>query len=367
MRRYDYLIVGAGLFGSVCARELTDRGKRVLVLEKRGHVGGNCYTDEEEGIAVHRYGAHVFHTSNRSVWNYVNRYARFLPFINSPMANYRGELYNLPFNMNTFYRLWGVKSPQEAKRKIAEQSEHGVGEARNLEEQALRLVGRDIYEKLIQGYTEKQWGKPCNQLPAFVIRRLPLRFTFNNNYFNDAYQGVPAKGYTPLFENLLRGIEVITGVDYVSGKPAFDLLADRVIYTGTIDGFFGYRLGALEYRSLRFEHERLETENFQGNAVVNYTASEVPYTRIIEHKHFTGASSPFTVISREYPLAWAVGKEPYYPVNDEKNDGLYRKYLQLAREVPHVRFGGRLGKYRYADMDETVLSALSLVKEEIKK
>ncbi len=360
--KYDYLIVGAGLFGSVCAHELNRRGKRVLVLEKRTWVGGNCRTEDIDGIPVHVYGPHIFHTSNQTVWEYVNTFSAFAPFTNAPLANYRGEIYNLPFNMNTFYRLWGVKTPQEAERAIQSQVVKYARSPCNLEEQALSLVGRDIYEKLVKGYTEKQWGKSCKELPAFLIRRLPLRLRYDNNYFNDTYQGVPQEGYTRLFEQLLLGIEVRLGVNYLQERERYENIAKKIIYTGTVDEFFDYRLGALEYRSLRFETERLEVESFQGNAVVNYSAREVPYTRIIEHKHFTQMQTPYTVISREYPLAWNPSREPYYPVNDEKNDALYRRYMQLAKQTPNVRFGGRLGGYRYADMDKTILSAWETVK-----
>ena len=362
MRKYDYLIVGAGLFGSVCARELADRGKRVLVIEKRDHIGGNCYTENVGGIEVHRYGAHIFHTSDKQVWDYVNRFAEFYPFVNSPLAAYKGELYNLPFNMNTFYRLWGTKTPQEAKRILEKQRHNAPAVPANLEEQALKLAGKDIYEKLIKGYTEKQWGRDCRDLPAFILKRVPLRFTFDNNYFNDIYQGIPADGYTAMFEKLLEGTEVRLNTDFLKERGRYENIADTVIYTGTIDEYFGYKYGALEYRSLRFETERLETENYQGNAVVNYTEREVPYTRIIEHKHFSGRGKavPFTVITREYPQSWAPGEEAYYPVNDERNERLYEKYRSLAGRG-QVVFGGRLGMYKYSDMDKIVLSALHCV------
>ena len=364
MKRYDYLVVGAGLYGSICARELTDRGKKVLVTDKRGHTGGNCHTENIGGIEVHRYGAHIFHTSDRRVWEYVNRYAEFYPFVNAPLANYKGEIYNLPFNMNTFYRLWGTKTPEEAKRVIEEQRSKSPEPPENLEEQALKLAGKDIYEKLIKGYTEKQWGRECRDLPAFILKRVPLRFTFDNNYFDDIYQGIPANGYAAMFEKLLEGIEVRLNTDFLKERKTYENTAEKIIYTGTIDGYFGYRYGTLEYRSLRFETELLEIENYQGNAVVNYTEREAPYTRVIEHKHFCrgGKALPFTVITREYPQVWTPGEEPYYPVNDEKNQTLYEKYRALAEKQRNVFFGGRLGKYKYLDMDQTVLSALHYVK-----
>lgn len=364
MKRYDYLIVGAGLFGCICARELFNRGKTVLVIDKRGHIGGNCYTEDVDGIQIYKYGAHIFHTSDRQVWDYVNRFAEFRPFINSPLANYKGEIYNLPFNMNTFYRLWGVKTPEEAKKKIDGQIPVGLTESKNLEEQALKLVGRDIYEKLVKGYTEKQWGRACKDLPAFIIKRLPLRFTFDNNYFDDIYQGIPENGYAAMFEKLLEGIEVRLNTDFLKERGKYGNIADRIIYTGTIDGYFGYKYGALEYRSLRFESERIERDNYQGNAVVNYTDRETPYTRIIEHKHFSksGKAYPYTIITREYPKSWTSGDEPYYPVNDEKNEALYEKYRLLAEGSANILFGGRLGTYKYSDMDKTVLSALYYIK-----
>ena len=362
---YDYLIVGAGLYGATAARELTDAGKRVLVVERRPHIGGNAYTKRMEGINVHVYGAHIFHTNLPEVWKYVNRFAEFNRFTNSPVANYRGELYSLPFNMHTFHRMWGVVTPQEAEAVIDEQRREITGEPRNLEEQAIRLVGRDIYEKLIKGYTEKQWGRPCDQLPAFIIRRIPVRLTFDNNYFNALYQGIPQGGYTGMVERMLEGIEVRTGCDYLQHKDELDTLAERVIYTGPIDAYYGYCLGPLEYRSVRFETEVLDQANYQGNAVINYTDAETPWTRIIEHKWFefgirsdTGEPAEKTVISREYSSAWKPGDEPYYPVNDEKNTALYRRYAEMAEGEERVVMGGRLGSYRYYDMDQVIAAAL---------
>lgn len=357
--KYDFLIVGSGLFGSIFAHEMTKIGKKCLVIDKRSHIGGNCYTEAVDGISVHKYGAHIFHTSDEVVWNYVNSFVPFLPFVNSPVANYKGELYNLPFNMNTFYALWGVKTPQEAKEKI-EASRIACEAPQNVEEQALSLVGKDIYEKLIKGYTEKQWGRDAKELPAFIIKRLPVRYTFDNNYFNDIYQGIPKGGYTKLFEALLEGIEVRLNTDFFADRKAFEEMAETIVYTGTVDEFFDYCYGPLEYRSLRFETERLEIENFQGNPVVNYTEREIPYTRIIEHKHFEkGNASPVTIVTREYPDAWTLGKEPYYPVNDEKNAALFSKYEALCREKKNVVFGGRLGRYRYYDMDKVIAEALA--------
>ena len=361
---YDYLIVGAGLFGSVFARQAADAGKKVLVIDRRPHVAGNVYTEDVEGIHVHRYGAHIFHTNDRAVWAYVNRFAEFNRFTNAPVANYKGELYSLPFNMYTFNKMWGVVTPEEARAKIDEQRREIAGEPKNLEEQAIRLVGRDIYEKLIKGYTEKQWGRDCRELPAFIIRRLPVRLTFDNNYFNALYQGIPVGGYTKLVENLLRGIEVRLNCDYLEDKENLDALAGKVLYTGPIDAYFGYRLGTLEYRSVRFETELLDMPNFQGNAAVNYTDSETPWTRIIEHKWFefgkddNGNDLQKTVISREYSSEWRPGDEPYYPVNDEKNGKLYQEYKKLSDAEENVVFGGRLGEYRYYDMDQVILSAL---------
>ena len=361
---YDYLIVGAGLYGAVMARQALDAGKSVLVVDKRPHIGGNVYTEEVEGIHVHRYGAHIFHTNDRRVWDYVNRFAEFNRFTNAPVANYHGELYSLPFNMYTFNRMWGVTTPAEAAAKIEEQRKAaGITDPQNLEEQAISLVGTDIYEKLIKGYTEKQWGRPCRELPAFIIKRLPVRLTFDNNYFNARYQGIPLGGYTAMVARMLEGAEVRTGVDYLADKTRLDALAGQVIYTGPIDAYFGYRLGALQYRSVRFETEVLDMPNFQGNAAVNYTDRETPYTRIIEHKWFEDKGQPRTVISREYSSEWKPGDEPYYPVNDEKNGALYARYRQLAEQEPGVIFGGRLGEYKYYDMDAVIAAALDKAAE----
>ena len=359
MSQYDYLIVGAGLYGAVCAREAVRAGKTVLVIDKRPHIAGNIYTQETEGIHVHVYGAHIFHTNNRVVWDYVNQFAEFNRFTNSPVANYRGEIYSLPFNMYTFNRMWGVVTPQEAAAKIQQQrSAAGITEPKNLEEQAISLVGTDIYEKLIKGYTEKQWGRPCTELPAFIIKRLPVRFTYDNNYFNALYQGIPMGGYTKMVENMLSGIEVRLNTDYLAQKEELDALADRVIYTGPIDAYFGHRLGYLQYRSVRFETEVLDMPNFQGNAAVNYTDRETPFTRIIEHKWFEFADQPKTVISREYSSEWKPGDEPYYPVNDRRNGALYQEYKKLADAEEKVIFGGRLGEYQYYDMDAVIAAAL---------
>ena len=368
---YDYLIVGAGLYGAVFAREATKAGKKVLVVDKRPNIAGNVYTEDVEGIKVHVYGAHIFHTNNREVWDYVNRFATFNRFTNSPVANYKGELYSLPFNMYTFNRMWGVVTPEEAAAKIAEQRKEISGEPKNLEEQAISLVGRDIFEKLVKGYTEKQWGRDCKDLPAFIIRRLPVRLTFDNNYFNALYQGIPTEGYTKLVERLLDRIEVRLNCDYLENREALDRQAERVVYTGPIDAFFGFRLGTLEYRSVRFETELLDRPNFQGNAAVNYTDRETPWTRIIEHKWFTfgrdeqGNELPKTVISREYSAEWKPGDEPYYPVNDEKNGALYQQYKALAGREEKVVFGGRLGEYKYYDMDQVIAAALQKAREEL--
>ena len=368
---YDYLIVGAGLYGAVFAREAAEAGKRVLVVDKRPNIAGNVYTEDVEGIKVHVYGAHIFHTNNREVWDYVNRFAAFNRFTNSPVANYKGELYSLPFNMYTFNRMWGVVTPEEAAAKIAEQRKEISGEPKNLEEQAISLVGRDIFEKLVKGYTEKQWGRDCKDLPAFIIRRLPVRLTFDNNYFNALYQGIPTEGYTKLVERLLDGIEVRLGCDYLENRDALDSQVKRVVYTGPIDAFFGFRLGTLEYRSVRFETELLDQPNFQGNAAVNYTDRETPWTRIIEHKWFTfgkdeqGNDLPKTVISREYSAEWKPGDEPYYPVNDEKNSALYQQYKALAGQEEKIVFGGRLGEYKYYDMDQVIAAALQKAREEL--
>ncbi len=364
--KYDYLIVGAGLFGAVFAHEMTKRGKKCLVIDKRDHIAGNIYCETVEGIHVHKYGAHIFHTSNKKIWDYVNQFAEFNNYINSPVAVYQDELYNLPFNMNTFSKMWGVKTPQEAKDKIAEQiAELNITEPGNLEEQALSLVGRDVYEKLVKGYTEKQWGRDCKDLPAFIIKRLPLRFVYDNNYFNDRFQGIPMGGYTAIVEKLLEGSEVLLNTDYFEYRGSHSDVADKTVYTGMLDRYFDYKLGVLEYRSVRFEHEILDTENYQGNAVVNYTEREVPYTRIIEHKHFEFGTQPKTVISREYPSEWKQGDEPYYPVNDAKNEALVQQYRELAAAESDVIFGGRLGEYRYYDMDKVVEAALQAVEREL--
>ncbi|MCR5774854.1 MAG: UDP-galactopyranose mutase [Lachnospiraceae bacterium] len=363
---YDYLIVGAGLFGAVVARELTDAGKRVLVIDRRDHVAGNTYTERAEGINVHRYGAHIFHTNDPVSWKYVNRFAEFNRYTNSPIADYKGELYSLPFNMYTFNKMWGVVTPEEAAKKIEEQRQEIKGEPRNLEEQAISLVGRDIYEKLIKGYTEKQWGRQCSELPSFIIKRLPVRFTYDNNYFNALYQGIPKGGYTKLVQNMLSGIDTELGTDFLKDRDALRARAGRLIYTGPIDAYFDYSLGHLEYRSLRFETELLDIPNYQGNAVVNYTDRETPWTRLIEHKWFEfgkdedGNDLPKTVISKEYSMDWHPGDEPYYPVNDEENGRLYREYRQLADREKDVIFGGRLGEYKYYDMDQVVSKALEV-------
>ena len=364
--KYDYLVVGSGLYGAVFAQEAKAAGKSVLVIDKRPNIAGNVYTEEMEGINVHKYGAHIFHTNNKKVWEYVNRFAEFNRFTNSPVANYHGELYSLPFNMYTFNKMWGVVTPQEAEAKIEEQKrEAGITEPKNLEEQAISLVGTDIYEKLIKGYTEKQWGRPCDQLPAFIIKRLPVRLTFDNNYFNALYQGIPIGGYTKLVANMLDGIEVRLGKDYFEKKEEYDAMAEKVVYTGAIDAYFDYHLGTLEYRSVRFETEVLDTPNFQGNAAVNYTDSETPWTRIIEHKWFEFGTQPKTVISREYSSEWKPGDEPYYPVNDEKNGKLYEEYKKLAEGEKNIIFGGRLGEYKYYDMDAVIDSALTMAEKEL--
>lgn len=360
---YDYLIVGAGLFGSVFAHEMKKKGRSCLVIDKRSHIGGNCYTECVEGINVHRYGAHIFHTSDRMVWDYVNRFAEFNNFVNSPLAVYNDELYNLPFNMNTFSKMWGIKTPAEAKKIIEDQiSALNISSPRNLEEQALSLVGTDVYEKLIKGYTEKQWGCSCSELPAFIINRLPIRLTYDNNYFNDRYQGIPVGGYTQIFEKLLDGIEVKLGTDYSELREKN--ISVKTVYTGCIDEFFDYRYGALEYRSLRFETEVLNEDNFQGNAVVNYTSADVPFTRMIEHKHFEFGRQPKTVVTREFPDKWEKGKNPYYPINDDKNAAVYEKYAELADKRSDVIFGGRLGEYKYYDMDKVIRSSLFIVQNE---
>ena len=364
---YDYLIVGSGLFGSVFAHEAAKKGKKVLVIERRSHVGGNIYCEEKEGIHIHKYGAHIFHTSYQEVWEYVNQFVAFNNYVNSPVANYKGELYNLPFNMNTFAKLWGVVTPREAAAKIAEQRTVIKGEPQNLEEQAISLVGTDIYTKLIKGYTEKQWGRSCKELPAFIIKRLPVRYTFDNNYFNDRYQGIPIGGYNKLIHALLEGIEVRTNVDYNKAWAEYENLAAKVVYTGPIDAYYDYKLGRLEYRGLRFETERLEEANHQGIAVMNYTEQEVPYTRIIEHKHFEFGTQPVTYVTKEYPADWQPGEEAYYPVNNSKNQELYKKYKELAKRESKVIFGGRLAEYKYYDMDDVIQSALNCFKVELER
>lgn len=365
--KYDYLIVGSGLFGSVFAYEAKKRGKTCLVIDKRSHIGGNIYTEKIEDINVHRYGAHIFHTSNKEVWEYMNRFAEFNNYINSPVAVYKDELYNLPFNMNTFSRMWGIRTPAEAKAIIEKQiADLHITEPKNLEEQALSLAGRDVYEKLVKGYTEKQWGRSCTELPAFIIKRLPLRFTYDNNYFNDRYQGIPMGGYTAIIEKMLEGIEVKTDTDYFEFRKANPEAAEKTVFTGMIDEYFDYCYGPLQYRSVRFETEVLDCDNYQGNAVVNYTEREVPWTRIIEHKHFEFGKQPKTVISREYSSEWKQGMEPYYPVNNDENNALYEKYRSLAAQEENVIFGGRLGHYKYYDMDKVVAAALECVKEEFK-
>ena len=369
--KYDYLIVGSGLYGAIFAHEAKAKGKSVLVVDKRPNIAGNVYTKKQEGINVHMYGAHIFHTNDKRVWNYITQFAEFNRFTNSPVANYKGELYSMPFNMYTFNKMWGVVTPEEAAAKIEEQKKEITGEPKNLEEQAISLVGRDIYEKLVKGYTEKQWGRDCMELPAFIIKRLPVRLTFDNNYFNALYQGIPIGGYTKMVENLLDGIEVRLNTNYLEHKAELDALADKVVYTGPIDAYFGFKLGTLEYRSVRFENETLDIPNFQGNAAVNYTDRETPWTRIIEHKWFEfgkdedGNDLPKTIISREYSSEWKAGDEPYYPVNDEKNGQLYAKYKELADKETGVIFGGRLGEYKYYDMDTTIASVLDMCDEEL--
>ena len=364
--KYDYLIVGVGLFGAVFAREATLKGKSCLIIEKRNHIAGNVYTEEIEGINVHKYGAHIFHTSNKEIWEYVNQFADFNNYINSPVAVYKDELYNLPFNMNTFSKMWNIKTPQEAKDIIASQiADLNIKEPKNLEEQALSLVGKDVYEKLIKGYTEKQWGRDCKDLPAFIIKRLPLRFTYDNNYFNDRYQGIPIGGYTKMVEKMIEGIDVLLDTDYFEFIKENPDIAKKIVFTGTIDQFFNYCYGPLQYRSVRFETEILDEDNFQGNAVVNYTDRNVPYTRIIEHKHFEFGKQPKTIISKEYSSEWSVGVEPYYPVNNDANNDLYNKYAELAKSQPNVIFGGRLGQYKYYDMDKVIVQALDVVSKEL--
>lgn len=366
MKKYDFLIVGSGLFGSIFAYEAKKRGKSCLVIDKRDHVAGNIYTKEVEGIQVHWYGAHIFHTSNPEIWQYINQFAEFNRYTNSPIARYQDEVYNMPFNMNTFHALWGVFTPKEAKQKIEEELQDvQIENPKNLEEQAIKLVGKTIYEKLVKGYTEKQWGKKATELPPFIIKRLPVRFTYDNNYFNDRYQGIPIGGYTQIIEKMLEGIPVRLNCDYFAEKEELDALAEKIVFTGPIDQFYAYQFGELEYRSLRFETEILEEENYQGNAVVNYTDYEVPYTRVIEHKHFEFLQGGKTVITREYPDTWTKEKEPYYPVNDEKNNQLYQTYRNRAKQDQNIIFGGRLGQYQYYDMDKVILEALNCVKENL--
>lgn len=366
MEKYDYLIVGSGLFGSVFAYEAKKRGKSCLVIDKRNHVGGNIYCENIENINVHKYGAHIFHTSNREIWEYVNQFTEFNNYINSPIANYKGEIYNLPFNMNTFNKLWGIISPKEAKDKIESQiKELNIESPKNLEEQAISLVGVDIYEKLIKGYTEKQWGKSCTELPAFIIKRLPVRFTYDNNYFNDKYQGIPVDGYNVIIDKLLEGIEVRLNENYFDKKEEYNQLSNKIVFTGMIDEFYNYKFGELEYRSLKFETEILNEGNYQGNAVVNYTEREIPFTRIIEHKHFEFGVQDKTIITKEYPANWKRGDEPYYPINDDKNNELYKKYRNLANQEERIIFGGRLADYKYYDMHHVIWHAIELVKKEI--
>jgi UDP-galactopyranose mutase len=367
-KKYDYLIVGTGLFGAIFAREITDNGKKCLCLDKRSHIGGNAYTENIAGINVHKYGAHIFHTSDEIVWKYVNRFSEFNNYVNSPIAVYRGNLYNLPFNMNTFNKLWNVKTPNEAKAIIEKQrKESGITDPKNLEEQALALVGKDIFKKLIKGYTEKQWGRKCSELPAFIIKRLPLRFVFDNNFFNDRYQGIPIGGYTQMISRILDGIKIELNTNYFDFIRNNPKIANKIVYTGTIDEFYDYQFGELEYRSLRFETDTLDTDNFQGNAVVNYTERKVPYTRIIEHKHFEFGTQNQTVITREYSRRWKRGIEPYYPINDVRNNSVYKKYSELAESDRNVIFGGRLGHYKYYDMDQVIKSALDTAKKELSK
>ena len=365
MKKYDYILVGSGLYYGVFAWFAKQKGKKCLVLEKRDHIGGNVYCENTEGIHVHKYGAHIFHTSNKEVWQFVNSLAEFNRYTNSPVANYKGEMYNMPFNMNTFSKMWNISTPAEAKKIIEEQKKEITGEPKNLEEQAISLVGREIYEKLVKGYTEKQWGRDCTALPAFIIKRLPVRYTYDNNYFNDLYQGIPIGGYNVIIDRLFEGCDIETGVDYLEKKEYYDGLGEKIVYTGTIDAYYKYQFGKLEYRSLRFESEVLDEENHQGVAVVNYTDRETPYTRIIEHKHFEFGTQPKTVITREYPVTWQEGMEPYYPVNDEKNQALYQKYAKLAEKEEHVIFGGRLGEYKYYEMDKVIASAMACAKEEL--
>ena len=365
-KKYDYLIVGSGLFGAIFAYEAKKRGKECLVIERRDHIAGNIYCENVHGINVHKYGAHIFHTSNRAVWDYINQFAEFNNYINSPVAVYKDELYNLPFNMNTFSKMWGIKTPAEAQAIIEKQkAEYNITEPKNLEEQALSLIGKDVYEKLIKGYTEKQWGRSCTELPAFIIKRLPVRYTYDNNYFNDRWQGIPIGGYTEIIKKMLAGIDVLTSTSFEDYKAAHDISDMRIVYTGNIDEYFGYKYGALQYRTVRFETEYMpDTDNYQGNAVVNYTEREVPYTRVIEHRHFEKCDANGTVVSKEFSSEWSVGIEPYYPINNDENNALYKKYEQLALQEKNVIFGGRLGKYKYYDMDKVIEAALQAVSEE---
>lgn len=366
MKKYDFLIVGAGLYGAICAHELSKKGKKCLVIDKRSHIAGNIYTEQVEGINVHKYGAHIFHTSNKKVWDYVNQFAEFNNFVNSPMARYKNEIYNLPFNMNTFSKLWNIFTPQEVEAKIEEEKKKfHIENPKNLEEQAINLVGSTIYEKLVKGYTAKQWGRPCTELPAFIIKRLPVRFTYNNNYFNDIYQGIPKGGYTQIVEKMLENCDVLLNTNYIEKREYFNDLCEKIIFTGAIDEFYDFKFGALEYRTVEFETEILDNKNYQGVAVVNYTDYEVPYTRIIEHKHFEFGEQEKTVISKEYSKTWKLGDEPYYPVNNDKNNELYEKYKNLADTQPNVYFGGRLGHYKYYDMDKVVLEALNFIENNL--
>lgn len=362
---YDYLIIGSGLFGSIFAYEANKKGLKCLVVEKRNHIGGNCYTENIESINVHKYGAHIFRTSDKTIWEYMQQFCEFNHFINSPIANYKGEIYNLPFNMNTFSKMWNIATPKEAQEIIEKQKQSIKSTPKNLEEQAISLVGMDIYEKFIKDYTEKQWGRPCNELPISIIRRIPVRFIYDNNYFNDPYQGIPKGGYTAIFEKMLKDSEVLLNTDFLEHRNELQAKAKKIIFTGTIDSYFDYQFGALEYRSLEFKHKTLETNNFQGVAVVNYTDKETPYTRIIEHKHFEFGNQEKTVISEEYPLEWNQNIEPYYPINDEKNQALYERYQTLAKEKKNIHFGGRLGEYKYYDMQDSIKSALEFVKKEL--
>ncbi|HBD2739807.1 TPA: UDP-galactopyranose mutase, partial [Campylobacter jejuni] len=363
---YDYLIIGSGLFGSIFAYEASKKGYKCLVLEKRSHIGGNCYTENTENINIHKYGAHIFRTSDYDIWKYMQQFCKFNHFINSPIANFKGEIYNLPFNMNTFSKLWGIFSPEEAKNIINKQSQEIQGKPKNLEEHVIKLVGRDVYEKFVKGYTEKQWGRDCKDLPASIIRRIPVRYIYDNNYFNDPYQGIPIGGYTAIFEKMLTNCEVLLNVDFLKHKEEFQNKARKIIFTGTIDSFYDYQYGTLEYRSLKFEHKILDTDNYQGVAVVNYTDKETPYTRTIEHKHFEFGKQEKTVVSEEYPLEWSKNMEPYYPINDDKNQALYERYLNLAKKETKIYFGGRLGEYKYYDMQDSVKSALEFSKKELK-